>query len=490
MRSSLRRKITLAFLALALINAVFAGLAFIDLQFLQHRIQEGLVTADFEYTIQEMRRQEKNLFLYGDAAVLNETRDLASLALEMLHSQGETLQRISSPHEIAELQRRLNDYRSALSDYQQLTAPDTLQVDKIRKQGHAILNIANTLIHAERIAQTRAIQRAQRVLMISLLVLAALIFAVASALLRMVLTPLRNMTRDMDAIALGHFNKLKTHSNDKELIAFSNAFNHMLDELDARRRHLQHSEKLASLGVLTAGVAHEINNPLSNISSSCQLLLEDLHSASSEQLTEWANMIDAETQRARNIVKVLLNFGHHQELNLRDVALQELVQQTLVLMRGAIRKQQAKIETDIADDLHLIADPQRLQQIFINLLRNALDTGTDNIQIKISAHILPRQNHFDSNILVAGSIEHFSKLTTPVVHLNIEDNGPGIPAEAYPRIFDPFYTTREPGSGMGLGLYIAQEIMQEHDGIITIFSEPGHGTRVLLQLPTHAATTS
>lgn len=489
MRTSLRKKISTAFITLALINAVFAGLAYIDLQFLQHRIQEGLVAADFEFTVQEMRCHEKNLFLYDDDNALTDAHDMATVAIDMLDSQQPTLLRISQPHQLAELRQHLSDYRASLTQYRQQPDRQQMLLETIRRQGHRILDIANSLIHAERAAQTLAIQRAQRVLMISLLILAVLIFIVASVMLRIVINPLRRMTHDMDEIAQGRFNKLETRSNDQELIAFSNAFNHMLDELETRRRHLQHSEKLASLGVLSAGIAHELNNPLSNISSSCQLLLEDLDNASHEQLTEWANTIDQETQRARNIVKALLNFGHHHELQFNNVALHDLVQQTLTLLRGAIRQHHAVIETDIAHTLQVTGDAQRLQQILINLIRNALDTGTENIKIHISARVLPRLTHFESHILVAGDIEHFSQLDAPVVHLTIEDNGPGIAPDVYPKIFDPFYTTREPGAGMGLGLYIVQELMEDHDGNIAIFSEPGHGTRVLLQLPTPEAST-
>ncbi|MBI3186803.1 MAG: HAMP domain-containing histidine kinase [Gammaproteobacteria bacterium] len=484
MRTSLRKKISTAFITLALINAVFAGLAYIDLQFLQHRIQEGQVAADFENTVQEMRRHEKNLFLYDDDKALTEAHDLATVAIDMLNNQYPTLVHISQPQQLAELRQLLTNYRASLDQYRQQADLQKNLLEPIRQQGHHILDMANNLIHAERAAQTLAIQRAQRVLMISLLLLAVMIFGVASVLLRIVITPLRRMTHDMDEIAQGRFNKLETRSNDQELLAFSNAFNHMLNELESRRRHLQHSEKLASLGVLSAGIAHELNNPLSNISSSCQLLLEDLANASHEQLAEWANTIDLETQRARNIVKALLNFGHHHELRFNNVALNDLVQQTLTLLRGAIRQHHAVIETDIANTIQVIGDAQRLQQILINLIRNALDTGTDNLKIHISARISPRLTHFDSNILVAGDIEHFSQLDSPVVHLTIEDNGPGMAPDVYPKIFDPFYTTREPGAGMGLGLYIVQELMEDHDGNIAIFSEPDRGTRVLLQLPT------
>jgi signal transduction histidine kinase len=484
LKPSLRKKITLAFLTLALINGVFALTAYFDLQFIQQRVVDSVITSEFENTIHEMRRHEKNLFLYGDPTSLGEAMDQVMVALNTITGQRQALQQISEPGQIGELEAHLVSYRDALNTYELQPAQRPQLVTRIRDEGHTILNLVSKLDTAEQLSQSRAISRSQWVLGISMLLLVLSLFAVASIFLRSVLNPLQLMTQDMDAIARGQFNKLETHSDDHELVIFSSAFNHMLHELDNRRRRLQHSEKMASLGVLTAGVAHELNNPLSNISSTCQLMMEDAATASPEQLSEWARMIDAETGRAHNIVRALLNFGRHQKLQLQKVDVQALVQQTLILLKGNVRQYHASIDTHIPPGLNFNADFQKLQQVLINVLRNALDTQKQNIVIRISARLLPRKYDFDDNILVAGNVDNFSKLASPVIHLSIQDDGPGIPMDVYPHIFDPFYTTHEPGMGMGLGLAIVQEIVEEHEGIIAVISQPGAGTTVLIQLPT------
>ena len=142
----------------------------------------------------------------------------------------------------------------------------------------------------------------------------------------------------------------------------------MLRELDTRRRRMLQAEKLASLGVLVAGVAHELNNPLANISSSCQLLLEELESANPEQLATWLRQIDGETERARQIVLALLEFGRQRELSLEPVRLVELFDKTRMLLGSNLRSCAAQLDIEVPDDLVVHADPHRLQQVFINLV--------------------------------------------------------------------------------------------------------------------------
>ena len=141
------------------------------------------------------------------------------------------------------------------------------------------------------------------------------------------------------------------------------------------------------------------------------------------------------------------------------------------------------VENHIPLDLTLPGDPQRLQQVFINLLRNAAESG-ENLTLHIRANGCSQSGSpFPPAATVVGELGcHLSK-RQPMIEISIDDNGSGIPAEILPRVFEPFYTTREPGQGMGLGLYIVQEIVQEHDGCIAIASQPAQGTRVVVRLP-------
>jgi signal transduction histidine kinase len=226
-------------------------------------------------------------------------------------------------------------------------------------------------------------------------------------------------------------------------------------------------------------VAHELNNPLANISSSCQLLLEELDSAERDQLKHWAQSIDQETGRATQIVAALLNFGRRRELQQQNLNVADLIQQTLPLLQGYLRQHQAQVELNIAPELTLRGDAQRLQQVFINLLRNAVNAKANLIRIQ-ACYLSDAELCQSPQWLVLGDCK---LLKTPALHIRIQDNGQGIAPDILPHIFEPFFSTQDPGNGMGLGLYIVHSIMQEHVGCIAIHSQPQQGTTVSLQFP-------
>ena len=244
------------------------------------------------------------------------------------------------------------------------------------------------------------------------------------------------------------------------------------------------SEKLAALGTLVTGVAHELNNPLANISSSCQLLLEELDSAEREQLKHWAQSIDQETERATQIVSALLNFGRRRELTQQRLNVDALLQQTLPLLQGYLRQHHVQIELNIAPNLTLRGDAQRLQQVLINLLHNAVNAQASLIQIQ-ACYLSDAELCQSPQWLVLGDCK---LLKTPALHISIQDNGQGIAPEVLPHVFEPFFSTQAPRNGMGLGLYIVHSIMQEHAGCIAISSQPKQGTTVSLQFPLSGET--
>ena len=168
---------------------------------------------------------------------------------------------------------------------------------------------------------------------------------------------------------------------------------------------------------------------------------------------------------------------------MESVHLADLLERTLLLIRGQLRKTGATVENHIPLDLILPADPQRLQQVFINLLRNAAESG-DNLSLHIRANACSLSGSpFPPGAVVVGELGCQLSKRQPMIEISIDDNGSGILPDQLPRVFEPFYTTRAPGQGMGLGLYIVQEIIQQHDGCIAIASQPGQGTRVVLRLP-------
>ncbi len=481
---SLRGKIRLAYSSLAIIVITLCGIAVFELIFLERQVHEGVAVSDLNNAVLEMRRQEKNLFLYKDPDALTDAEMHAGAALEILRSEQSVLTTVSTTHLLASLADSIEAYRSMLGDWRTEQVPRHDLETGLREQGQQISSLVDGIARSERLVLARAVRQSRGWLLLSIVVVGVLVFLVGRHLALAVVTPLRRLELNLAPIAAGRFDHLEAGSSDREFVAFAEAFNRMLRELDTRRRRMHQSEKLASLGVLVAGVAHELNNPLANISSSCQLLLEELESAHPEQLATWLQQIDGETERARRIVLALLEFGRQRELNLEPVRLVDLFEKTRMLLGNNLRSSAAHLEIDVPDDLVVHADPHRLQQVFINLLRNALDAGGEGVQIRILAsdcNIAHTTLPADAQVL--GEADCTLSGDRSCAEILVEDNGPGIPAAVLPQVFDPFFTTREPGKGMGLGMYIIQEIILEHGGCIAVNTRPASGTRVTIRLP-------
>jgi signal transduction histidine kinase len=238
------------------------------------------------------------------------------------------------------------------------------------------------------------------------------------------------------------------------------------------------TEKLASLGTMLSGVAHELNNPLSNISTSCQILLEEWDEAADDATRRMLlGQIDEQCERARNIVRSLLDFARPGPFQAERVVLQPLLEQTLRFIRGEVPAG-VDISCSVAEDIAVAGDPQRLQQVFLNLVKNAVQALPGSGRVSITA----QARRIDGETARSLAPHTGCPLEGEVVDVAIADNGPGIPAEVLPRIFDPFFTTKDVGKGMGLGLFITYEIIEEHDGCLAVTTDPGGGTTFHLRL--------
>ncbi|MGB6266060.1 MAG: ATP-binding protein [Candidatus Acidiferrales bacterium] len=225
---------------------------------------------------------------------------------------------------------------------------------------------------------------------------------------------------------------------------------------------LLQTEKMAAIGQLVSGIAHELNNPLTAIMGYGQLLLG--HGLTPAQLPE-ATHLFREAERARRIVKNLLYFARENHPERTRVQLNEIVERTVALRSYELKVENIVVDCRLAPDLpETMADPSQLQQVVLNLLVNAeqaLLEGRGHGQIFLRTRLLP----------------------TARLLLEISDDGPGVPPEIASRIFDPFFTTKPPGVGTGLGLSIVYGIVQQHQGDIAFDSPPGGGARFVVELP-------
>lgn len=224
---------------------------------------------------------------------------------------------------------------------------------------------------------------------------------------------------------------------------------------------LAQSEKLAVVGQLAAGVAHEINNPLTTILGNAQLLQRSLPPEDKDNQEMVALIIQA-SDRASQAVRDLLDFARRERYELTPTDLNETIQHTLALIKHELGSRSITLRFDPGVDLPAVnASQDHLQGVWLNLLINAIDAidpGPGTIHITTSR--------------VDDSIE-----------ISIADSGQGIPPENIARIFEPFYTTKEPGSGTGLGLSVCHQIVTRHGGKILVNSQPDEGTTFTVYLP-------
>ncbi len=251
-------------------------------------------------------------------------------------------------------------------------------------------------------------------------------------------------------------------------------------EEEARRK-----ERLASLGELSAGVAHEIRNPLAGIAASAQLLQSRL--AEEDPRRRFAEVILEEAARLDRIVDSLLRFARPPAPRLAEDSLTRCVERALELVREEAVRRGVEIVRDFDPDLPRVwIDSDQMVQVALNLLSNAVqamqeDGGTLRVALRLEKrrpYVRRRAGRREED---GGGLPQGRAPLQEWVELEVTDSGQGVPAEALERIFDPFFTTRR--SGTGLGLPIAQAIVHEHGGMITLSSEPGRGTTVLVDLP-------
>ncbi|WP_028322606.1 sensor histidine kinase [Desulfatiglans anilini] len=244
-----------------------------------------------------------------------------------------------------------------------------------------------------------------------------------------------------------------------------------LQEADKRMNELNaqlvQSDKLAALGKMAAGVAHEINNPLAVILQKTGWM-EDLleeesfkDSANAEEFKNSIRKIEEHVERARKVVHNMLGYARRMEPRLEDVDVNETLRQTIALLENYARINNIEIATDFSPNLPIIANDQsQLQQVFLNLISNAIDA-----------------------IGKEGHIEVKSRQLGSEIHVKVADNGPGMPEEIQKRVFDPFFTTKDTGKGTGLGLWVSYGIVEKLGGTIKLQSTVGKGSVFTVRLP-------
>ncbi len=518
---SLKKKIALSFFISASIIAILAAFEYASFIEIRKEIRFLEITDTIRSKSLQVRRHEKNFFIYGplseeNKAIYQYLQELNVLAGSAVSDSDEkrskllslrnlisgykqrftviesSVNRLSAefrgmrvssrdakffqlmeitfqerPLPIADiLQGALPSDHRLIGDLRQLD----LEINALRRSGEDILVASKEL---DRIAREN-VDRTIYISQIAIIIFLPLFFLSGIGTLffigRNVASRLMLLISVVEKTGKGSFPHvsvpLKGWGKDDEVGVLINKFNEMEDqllqrenELEIKNKELLQSKKLAAIGTLASGVAHELNNPLNNIYISSQVLMKETGEECSPMMKEIVNDIVGQTARVKRIVGDLLEFARGREPRLGEVELNGLITAAFGLLGSSLNMEKIRFELDSdPEGVFVRADRGQLEQVFVNLFTNAVEamSGAGDLLVRVSK-------------------------APGTVKIVVSDTGKGIPGDAVEKIFEPFFTTKDKGTGLGLAIVF--NIIRKHGGDISAESEEGKGTTFTLAFP-------
>jgi two-component system NtrC family sensor kinase len=423
--------------------------------------------------VEHARRYEKNYLLYGTG--LEDALTQVQAAHNQLRSTSATLVALVGPQPFEKMEENLEEYGRSLERLAALARKEptsgtenerTETEREIRRRGAQVVADATNLVDRERLRLRTAIRTSWIVALSSLFFILLAMVLVTYALTREVGNPLRRFVGYTERIGKGDFSPIQPARRYRdEFSRLAVAINRMLFRLKERESQLARASRMAAVGTLTAGIAHEINNPLNNIGLTAEALHDDLDSYTSEQSLKMLGDIVSQVERASATVRNLLDFTRVENPVLVSVSLKDVMGEARRLVANEAEINRVDFRLEMSEDLPRIqGNPRDLQQVFLNLFLNAIQAMPDG-----------------------GLITVRGKATgNGTVEVDVTDTGIGIPEDDVGSVFDPFFTTKEVGTGSGLGLFVSFGIVEKHGGTMTLHSKVGNGTTFTVQLPVAA----
>ncbi len=470
-RITMRLQIYISFLVVFLFAVGIAFALIMTSSQVARKLRILEIANEFTLEIVQARRFEKNFFLYGTN--LQDALENVEKARETLRRNQEELKKILGETYLL-ITTDMESYQKLLEKLSVMQegdvfSPNQFRLKKeaelgLRKYGAEIVTKAQDLIRRERKAVSEILARSRAIHIYSLVFLLIFLVLNASFLGSRILGNTRRFSRYTKRIASGDFTPITPAKRyQDEFTDMAIAINQMILELENREAILVQSHKMRAVGTLTAGVAHELNNPLNNITITAHMLLEDYDSLDDDERREMIQDMISESGRSKKIISNLLDFARESGSQMESLDMSELLRETIALASNQIKLSGIKISFQATDNLPRVhGDIQQLEQVFLNLILNAVDASPKGSKIQVI--VLPAD---DPNY----------------VAVKVIDTGTGIPPHILPSIFDPFFTTKGKGRGTGLGLSVSQGIVAKHGGRISVASKEGQGATFTVTLP-------
>ncbi|MDA8079177.1 MAG: ATP-binding protein [Nitrospiraceae bacterium] len=513
---SLKKKIVLGFLISAVIIAVLAAFEYVNFIKIRREISDLEITDTIRSKSLQLRRHEKNYFLNDDASEREQVHDYIRQLRELL-GKGRTFE---GSGRFEGLRSRVEDYSRTFSRIEELAAVfhaefgrvklsrqryagffhlvestvlerplvnavvlrsvfmlsadnpavrslrdlDT-EIQALRKCGEDILVRSKELDGIARENVDGFIRRSQVAILIVFPVFIAAGFGVFLVITGSVVKRLQSLTGLVGRAGGGEFSQMETASDGwtggDEVGVLIRTFNAMELQLARREKELLQSKKLAAIGTLASGVAHELNNPLNNIYTTAQRLTKKTGEECPPAVRKGLDDIFSETMRVKGIVGDLLEFARGREPQMRELDLRHLLSAAFRHISSTVMTADIRFDLDVPEGYVFTADPEQMERVFINLFTNAVQATPAGGAVSVKAE---RDN--------------------VALRVIVSDTGTGMTKETLDKIFEPFYTTRDKGTGLGLAIVF--NIIQKHGGTITAESEQGKGTTFTITLPVKA----
>jgi len=470
---SIRARLSLGFFLFFILSFGVTVAALLIISQIESKLKFMQAASTYTFEIQQARRFEKNFFLYKTNLI--DALDHVHEAQQILSSNSGEIKSVvglsnfetmvAHVERYEELLARLPNLQKSMTEKGSRSSIEDIETE-LRTHGAQMVLVAQKLVDKERQSVSRILLMSKRVPLAFLVFILLLIIYMVNFLARQILGPLTRMVNATQRIAAGDFTPLRpTRRYRDEFSNLAMALNRMVHEIQHRQEMLIQSHKLQAVGTLTAGVAHELNNPLNNIMLTADIFLEEYKDLTDEKRLEMIKDLVDQAERSKRIVSNLLDFARESEIKSETLDIEELLKETVGLAANQIKLSKVKIKTDILPNLpSLHGDRQQLSQVFLNLILNALDAMPQGGLLYLSARPSKERNF---------------------IEVHVSDTGVGIPEHILPSIFDPFFTYKKTRKeGIGLGLSVSIGIIRRHGGDIRVTSNVGKGSSFAVLLPT------
>jgi two-component system NtrC family sensor kinase len=467
-RISIRLRIALGFLLTFIITCgiTIAAMLFISNLAQQQQLLEK--AGNFEFEIQQARRFEKNYFLYGTN--LYDALNHMQNARNILETMQDDLRQTIGEHAFTNMYYNLNRYTESMNKIRAMDqmadsamVKDHLAIEsELRNFGSAIVADASNTIDQERLRTQTWLKTSMFAAISALVFILVIEILLATSTARQIIAPFSRFEKYTKRIARGDFRLITPARKYRdEFTNLAIALNNMLIELKRREDQLIQSRKMAAIGTLTAGIAHELNNPLNNASLTTEAMIDEFDDWDKDTKLKMLRDIYTQLERAGSTVANLLDFTRRDEELFEELSINEVLNRTLKLVTNEINLNVIELELELGSNLPRVkGNHHNLQQVFLNLFLNAIQAMPEG------GKLLLRSFTSDNSVQV-----------------DVSDSGVGILKDNLERIFEPFFTTKEVGKGTGLGLSVSYGIIEKHHGTIHVKSDVGKGTTFSIILP-------